>query len=173
VSKKETLDVGEFTAHLRNVKLPMGLLVDDVRLAGSGLHLQHDPFVAKVVEPGQLEVFVSEASLADFLNVQAPAGLRNFQVEARDGKLFVLAVKTVIVDLKASAVCTLRIVDQSKLMVDIESVDVGGAGVKNLIQSQMDRLNPVLDVADFPVKAKLLSVGVERNGVILFGTVEP
>lgn len=172
-SSKEQLDVGEFTLHLRNVSLPLGLKVDDVRLAGNGLHLERDPFVITVAEPGTLEVFVSEASLASFLDTQAPAGLKNFKVQARDGKLFVHAVKTVIVDLKASAVCSLVIEDWRKLIVVLESVDVAGAGIKNLIQAQLDKINPIFDLSDLPVNGALETISMEKGGVVLFGSVSP
>lgn len=170
---EEKIDVGEFTAHLRNVSLPMGLKVDDVRLAGRGLHLERDPFVIEIPEPGKLEVFVSDASLAAFLEKQAPAGLRNFKIEAKDGRLHVNAVKTVIVDLKASAVCSLEIRDRQKMYVVLESVDVAGKGVKNLIQSQLDKINPVFDLADFPFDGTLESITIDQGGVILFGKISP
>ncbi|AIE87558.1 DUF2993 domain-containing protein [Fimbriimonas ginsengisoli] len=170
---EEKVDVGEFTVHLRDVLLPMGLRVDDVRFGGKGLHIERSPLVISAPEPGQLEAFVGEASLAEFLNAKAPAGLRKFQVRAKDGKLFVDAVKTVLVDLKASAVCTLRIEDGRKLMVDIESVDVAGAGIKTLLQNQLDKVNPIFDIAEFPVDASLDSVRVEDGGVLLFGHVRP
>lgn len=170
---QETLDVGEFTVHLRSVLLPMGLRVDDVRLAGKGLHLERDPFAIAVPEPGQLEVFVSEESLAQFLERQAPAGLKNFRIQAKDGKLHVQAVKTVIVDLKASAVCSLRVDDKTKLVVVLDSVDVAGAGVKNLIQSQLDKINPIFDLASLPVQGTVDTVTVGNGGVVLFGSIQP
>lgn len=126
-----------------------------------------------VAEPGTLEVFVSEASLASFLDTQAPAGLKNFKVQARDGKLFVHAVKTVIVDLKASAVCSLVIEDWRKLIVVLESVDVAGAGIKNLIQAQLDKINPIFDLSDLPVNGALETISMEKGGVVLFGSVSP
>ncbi|MGV3618269.1 MAG: DUF2993 domain-containing protein [Fimbriimonas sp.] len=171
----DTLDVGEFTAHLREIVLPMGLRVDDVRIHGVGLHLERTPFSARLQAPGRLEVFVSEASLAAFLEAQAPAGLRDFKVEARDGKLYVKAVKTVIVAIPATAVCALRIEDRRRLMVDLESVEVaGGTSIKTLVQNQLDRINPIVDAADLPmVQATLDEVRMERGGVILTGQVQP
>jgi hypothetical protein len=175
VPHNETLDVGEFTAHLRNLVLPMGLRVDDVRLYGKGLHLERTPFAARLEAPGTLEVFVGEASLAAFLEAQAPAGLKDFQVEARDGKLHIRAVKTVIVAIPATAVCRLRIEDGRRLFVELESVEVaGGASIKTLVQNQLDRINPIVDAADLPlVRATLNEVKVDRGGVILTGQVEP
>jgi len=152
----------------------MGLNVDDVRLAGRGLRLQRKPFEAQVSEPGDLEVFVSEGSLADFLNRLAPAGLTNFSIDARDGKLHVRATKVVLLPIPATAVCTLRVVNQQQLFVDLESVEVaGGASIKTLIQSQLDRINPLVDAADLPLQAKIDRVTVENGGVVLRGTVSP
>ena len=171
----ETLDIGEFTAQLRNLMLPMGLRVDDVRLYGKGLHLVREPFSAKLESAGQLEVFVSEASLAMFLEAQAPAGLKDFRVEARDGKLYVRAVKTVIVAFPANAVCTLRIENGRQLFVDLESVEVaGGASIKTLVQNQLDKINPIVDAADLPmVQARIDGLKVEAGGITLTGQVQP
>jgi hypothetical protein len=118
---------------------------------------------------------VSEASLAAFLEAQAPAGLRDFKVEARDGKLYVKAVKTVIVAIPATAVCALRIEDRRRLMVELESVEVaGGTSIKTLVQNQLDRINPIVDAADLPmVQATLDEVRMEGGGVILIGQVQP
>lgn len=169
---EEKLDVGEFSAQLKNVSLPMGLKVDEVRLTGQGLHLERKPFVLTVAEAGVMDVFVSEASLAAFLEEKSPAGLRKFQVRAKEGKLYVDAVKTVLVDLKATAVCELRIEEGARLMVDILSVDVAGAGIKNLLQAQLDKINPIIDASDFPFPVVLESVKAE-DGVILTGKVSP
>jgi len=173
VAIDEKLDIGEFTVHLRNIRLPMGLVVDDVRLAGTRLHLERTPFAATCPEPGTLEVFVSAASLAAFLERQAPAGLKKFQVEARDGKLFIQAVKAVIVELKASAVCHLEMVGGTQLMVILESVDMAGAGIKNLIQAQLDKINPIIDTADLPIPATIQSILIEQGGIILRGQISP
>lgn len=153
----------------------MGLRVDDVRLYGRGLHLVREPFAAQLQSPGKLEVFVSETSLAEFLERQAPAGLKDFKVEARDGKLFVKAVKTMIVAIPATAVCALRVEEGKRLMVDLESVEVaGGASIKTLVQNQLDRINPIVDAADLPmVNATIEEVRMENGGVILTGQVVP
>ena len=172
VPHEQKVDVGEFSAQLRNLVLPMGLKVDEVRLTGEGVHFERKPFVFTVAKPGEMQVQVSEASLAEFLDGKSPAGLRKFQVRAEDGKLYVDAVKTVLVDLKASAVCALRIEEGSRLMVDILSVDVAGAGIKNLLQAQLDKINPIIDAADFPFPVILESV-TAHEGVTLTGKVSP
>ncbi len=173
VPSVDTVDVEEFSAHFRNLRLPMGLNVDDVRISGRSLRLQSDPFSVEAPEAGILEVFVSEASLAAFLDEKAPAGLKRFSVSGRNGKLHVHAVKKVIVDLQATAVCTLRLEQNRKLFVQIETVDVAGAGIKHLIEAQLEKINPVIDVADFPLPATLESVAVEQGGIVLRGRISP
>lgn len=151
----------------------MGLHVDEVRIAGHTLRLERDPFLLVAPEPGKLEVFVSDASLAKFLEHMSPAGLKKFQVSAKEGKLYIQAVKTVILDLKASAVCTLRIEDKRRLFVAIETVEVAGAGIKNLLEAQLAKINPIIDVAMFPFQATLDTVSLATGGITLHGRISP
>lgn len=173
MQKNRTLEIGAFDAVLNNLMLPMGLSVQTVKLSGQRLKCSYDPFAAHAEEPGRLEVFVSEKDLADFLNKMSPAGLKNVTVEAKGGTLHIHATKTVLIEVKAYATCSLRIVESRRLFVDLESIDVMGAGPKQLIQSQLDKINPVLDTADFPVKATLDTVEVSQGGIRLFGRISP
>lgn len=171
MQKKQALEIGSFSAELSGLILPVGLRVKNVKLSGSGLRCTAHPPSAVSDEPGDLEVFVAQEDLAKFLNESSPAGLKNVQVEAREGRLHITATKTVLIDLKAQAACTLRIVEGRKLFVELESVDILGAGPKQLVQSFLDKVNPVLDTADFPVDATLESVLVGGGGVLLRGKV--
>ena len=151
----------------------MGLRVDTVEVRADGLHFETEPFQASVQKPGTFEVFVGERSLADFLNKKAPGGIKNFVVDANPGKLNVNATVSMIIQLQAEAVCTLRIVDQRYLFVDLESVNVMGAGATSLVQSQLEKINPVLDVEEFPVRATLDEVHIVEGGIKMNGTVAP
>ena len=173
MSHKRTLDIESFDANLRGLVLPMGLRVASVKVTGQGLNLSHDPFGAEIGEPGRLEVFVSEQDLGDFLNKMSPAGLKNVVVEAKNGVLHIRATKTVLIEVKAYATCSLRIVESKRLFVDLESIDIMGAGPKQLIQTQLDKINPVVDVDDFPVHATLEVVQVSQGGILLHGRVSP
>jgi hypothetical protein len=173
VSRNETLDVGNFDVRLADVVLPIGLSLDTVVLTGRALHVESKPFKAVSPQPGNLRVTVGEKSLAAFLEKQAPGGLRDFSVRLKDGRLYIEATKNVIIDVRAKAVCTLRIVNGREVFVDLESVDVMGAGVKNLVQTQLEKLNPVLDTRDFPVEAELDSVTADEGHLIVLGRVSP
>lgn len=167
------VQVGPFAFHFESVILPMGLSVARVDVTGTGATAVDKPFSLVLDSPGRMEAEVREIDLASFLEAQAPGGLKDFSVRAESGKLHVTAKKTVLVDLKVAATASLRIVDGRQLWIDVESVDVMGAGAKNLVQSQIDRINPVLDAKDLPVDARLESVEVGDAKVLLRGTVSP
>ncbi|HWD41796.1 MAG TPA: LmeA family phospholipid-binding protein [Fimbriimonas sp.] len=161
------------TATLKGFVLPMGLTIDTVNVSGSGIHLESDPFEVRLSQPGNFEARLKASDIAGFLNEKAPGGLKNFKIEARDDKLYVDMVKTVLLDVPVKAVCKLRIEARRQVFIDLESVEVSGVGAKNLVQSQLDKLNPVVDAADFPVDAALLSVTTASNEVVLQGTISP
>ncbi len=167
------IDVGHVSATFRDLVLPMGLRVDNVKVTGEGLHFETEPFQASVRQPGTFEVFVSEAALGEFLNKKAPGNVKKFRVTAVNGKLDVQASVVMLIELPATAICTLKIVDKRYLYVELESVNVMGAGATSLVQSQLEKINPILDVEEFPVRASLDHVEIVEGGVRLLGTVAP
>lgn len=168
-----TVKVGAFQLRFEDLELPMGLAVAKVDVDGPGAVIAAHPFSLDLVSPGTMVAEVAQEALSDFLEAQSPAGLKEFDVRADGGKLHVKAKKTVLVDLKVTATASLRIVDGRQLWVDVESVDVMGAGAKNLVASQLAKINPVLDAADLPIEATLTSVEVGDGKVVLRGTVAP
>lgn len=131
--------------------------------------MEQDPFALKMQQPGEIEAKVSGAAVAEFLDKKAPGGLRDFQVNVKDGQLFINATAKMIFDVKAGAVCKLRIVDARQIFVDLVSVDVMGVGAKNLVQQQLDQVNPILDVAQFPLDVELQSVEANDGFITVKG----
>jgi hypothetical protein len=123
-----------------------------------------------MAQAGTLEALILEPNLAAFLNKQAPGGLKDFQVELKEGKIHVQAS---VMIMKASAVCNLRIQDGTTLYVDLESVDVMGVGAKHMVQSQLDKINPVLDTKDLPLDAYLTGYEISEGRLILRGNLSP
>ncbi|MDR3689003.1 MAG: LmeA family phospholipid-binding protein [Fimbriimonas sp.] len=173
MTQKHVFDIGRFEANLAGVMLPMGLRLEKVILSGGNLKVVGNPFSAELDEPGRLEVNVSEADLADFLNRMSPAGLKNVSVEAKNGLLHIRATKTVLIEVKANVTCSLRIVEGTKLFVDIQTVDVMGVGTKQLMQTQIDKINPVIDTLDFPVPSRLEEVEIVNGMIRVRGRVSP
>jgi hypothetical protein len=167
------LEVGSIAATLKGLNLPVGLRIDEMHIEAEGLQLQTDPFAASLTTPGTFEVFVGDTSLANFVARKTPPNLRILSVNGKGGQLLVNAAVTMILELPASAVCTLRLVDKRFLYVDLVSVNVMGAGATGLVQAQLEKINPVLDANDFPVRATLEAVEIVDGGVKLSGTVAP
>jgi hypothetical protein len=151
----------------------MGLNLDHVELRGVDLSVETEPFAASIGRPGELEVTLMESSLAAFLEKEAPGGLRDFAVSARDGKLYVQASKRVLIDIRATAVCTLRIDGGKRLFVDLESAEASGLDLRNMLEAQLANVNPVLDASDLPLRATLTDVNVGEGRVVLHGLLEP
>jgi hypothetical protein len=170
VDQPQSLDVGQLEVVLQNVALPMGLVINAVTLHAQDVHLEKEPFRIETPKPGAMEALILAKNLADFLNKQAPGGLRDFQVELKDGKIHARA--TVMI-MKALAVCTLRIEGGTELFVDLESVDVMGVGAKNMVQNQLDKINPVLSTKDLPVNVTLTEHQIHDGKLILRGDIEP
>ena len=170
MEQPSSIDVGAVEVVLTNAALPMGLVINAITLHAKDLHLEKEPFKVEVKEPGSLEALLLGPNIAAFLDKEAPGGLKGFGVELRDGKIFVTASLMIM---KASAVCTLRIEDEQKLYIDLESVDVMGIGARNMVQSQLEKINPVIDVSDLPMPVRLVSHTIDNGKLILHGTVLP
>ena len=169
----QRLDVGSVYAELLDVKLPFGLVLDAVRVRGNGLTIQDSPLKFNLPKPGTLEVEIGPRSLAAFLESKSPGGLRNFNVLVHQGIIEITAAKKVIVDVKVVCTCRLRVVDGRQIWVDLETVEVMGGSLKNLIQSQLDEMNPVFDAKDIPIPATLTSVTMDAGLITIRGTVAP
>lgn len=173
VEESQKLDIGEFEVVLKQVALPMGLVVDAITLTGSQIHLENHPFRIGAPEPGKITILIWQDNLAQFLTTKAPGGLRDFSVELKDGKIHVQASMKMIVEVRASAICNLRIHENRQLFVDLETVDLMGVGAKNLVQSQLDKINPVLDTKDLPIQSSLTGYEIADGKLTLFGDLFP
>ena len=173
MSSHSAVEVAVLSARLNGFRLPMGLVISLVEVQGKGLFIQKRPFVIRLSEPGSFEAHVTDADLADFLNGKSPGGLKGFKVSSSKGVLTIEAVKSMLVEVPVKATCHLRIHQGQQLFVELESVEVMGAGAKNLVKSQLDKINPVLDMAEFPVDGSLLSVNSDAGVTILRGEVAP
>lgn len=172
-SQGERVEVGHLVAVLKKLKLPFGLVVDEVRIDAENAVVQKEPFIIHMPEPGEVEAEVSDVELAKFLNKQSPGGLSGFEVKLRDNKVHVLAKMKMILEVPVTAICTLRIVNERKVYVDLESVEVMGMGSKSLVEGQLEKINPVLDVAEFPIDLRLHTVTINEGRVVLTGKALP
>ncbi|HVT13142.1 MAG TPA: LmeA family phospholipid-binding protein [Fimbriimonadaceae bacterium] len=174
MADQNSLDVGHLAARLLAVTLPMGLTLDEIVIQGENVHIEKDPFQISLPTPGSMEVRISDTSLAAFLDRRAPGGLSEFRVRFADGLIHVEAKASIIISVNVGAVCRLRIEDGTKLFVELVRMEsIGGSGAHNLVQRQLDGINPVIDVKDLPVNAMLDSVETEGSWLVLKGSIAP
>lgn len=155
-------------AELRRLCLPQGLVVDRIEVEGGEVAVQTEPFGLRATT-SKVRATLAALDIADFLSREAPGGLKDFAVAIRGGKLYIEATARVLVEVRAKAVCTLRIDHGTAVYVDLESVDVMGLGAKGMVQNQLDQINPVLNVADLPVAIVLESIEADHDSVVLTG----
>lgn len=164
--------VGALSATLNQVRLPMGLMVSEVVVSASQAEIASDPFNVSLADWGSVTAVVTAPDLAAFLNEKAPGGLRDFSVTIEEGFVRVGATAKVIVDIRAVVVCTLAILDGRKLFVRLEEVE-GLSMAKGMVQSQLDQINPVVDVNDLPLDIVLERVVAESQSITLYGRARP
>jgi hypothetical protein len=165
------VSVGEFESVFRNVLLPFGLMVDVIKISAQESEVGQHPFRVDLKKPGHMLASMSAINLAAFLNKKAPGGLHDFEVKLEGGKLFVSASAKVVVEVRASAVCSLEIRDEKQIWVVLEKVEVLGVGARRLVEKQLERINPVLDADDLPLSIQLESATVSEGELILVGKI--
>lgn len=165
--------VAGFQAVFHNVRLPFGLVIQEVKLSAADTLVDKDPWRLELSQPGTISAKVVAEDLQEFLEREAPGGLHDFKISLSEGKVNVEASIRMIVEIRASAICSLEIVDGRKLMVKLETVDVLGVGAKSLVENQLAKINPVLDVEEVPLNIQLQSVEIAEGAVILQGTAQP
>lgn len=165
--------MGAYEARLQWVRLPMGLILESAKLSGAALLLLGEPFEAQVSEPGDVEVDISAEHIQQFLNERSPGGLRDFFVQIADGKIHVHATARRIIEVRAAAICHIRIQDERQLFVELDKVDVMGVGARGIVQGYIDQANPIFDAAVLPIDLRLHTVEALGGRLRLSGTARP
>lgn len=167
-----SLSVGGVQATLRDVVLPNGLKLDSVSVAGEALAITSDPFTMALKEPGRAEVRLRQPSIEAFLLPQLPDTLRDVMIRLIPGYVVANATMRVMFEMRGTAKFVLRVVGDSELHVEVESVDVFSGVAKPMIEKQLAAINPVFDTKDLPLRLKLSSARIEEGEVIVEGLVE-
>lgn len=165
--------VGPWEIAFQNFVTPVGLEIAAVRLWGEGASMETQPFRYAMQGYAKLQALIHQSSLEAFIRTKLPDNMSNAVVTLEPGKVIVKATVKVILPVTATTVCTLRVVEGKQIFVDLVSVEMLGAGVKSLVQKQIDAINPVLDAADWPVDVQLESVTIEAGRIVVEGTVTP
>lgn len=169
----DKLEFARMEARFEGVLLPVGLRVDSFSLASGSADMSWPPFELRTKKAADATVVVSEKSVADFLESKTPDNIKGFKVTCANGQVLCEAAVKLVMEIRAKAVCTLRIQSGTQVFVDVQSVDVMGGPAKKLVEAQLAKINPILDAAEFPMQVTLESVEVEDGQIVVKGKVAP
>jgi hypothetical protein len=162
-------EIQRWRAEFHDVQTPVGLRIERISLSGRGARIDSGPFSLSLDRPGDVEAVVHENAVKAFLEERSPGGMRDVSVAVLPNGIHVEATVRVLIDMRAKAVCGLKIVDRTKLYVELLSIEVLGAAPKNLVQRQLDAVNPVLDVGDLPFEAEFEQIELGTGRVTVRG----
>ena len=151
--------------NLLHVTLPIGLVVDRIEFHGTNLRLAPKP---QLGGPVQMRVRISTGCLATFIESRAPKGIEGFQITTVGGKLLVEAhAKIALLKTRVSAEVSMEIFEKRMIVAHLDSCSHNIA--TGLIEKQLAAINPVLNVADLPVRVQLDSIQIEGNKIVILG----
>lgn len=153
--------------------LPVGLRVDDLRIEAHGPSASHaeGAFVWSATQPVSIVANVHEGSIAAFIEHKAGGTVTGVTVSARDETLAIDATARVIIPVRAAAICRLVVQEGRRLVVEL--VDVSLAPARGVIEAQLEQINPILDVADLPFDAEILSAEAQDGVVTVRALARP
>jgi hypothetical protein len=171
--ENKDLDIGSGQAIFKDIKLPMGLRVDEIRLNLEHARIRHDPMRIELDKPAGVQARITEANLAAFLEEQAPGGLRSFEVELANGTIRASATAQVVIPIRGMAICTLEVKNEAQLFVRLESISPPVGIARNMFEAQLEKINPVLDVQELPLKVRLLGTQIDNGLLVLRAEAMP
>ena len=161
----ESLDL-----RLKRVSLPIGLVLDEVLISGHGASVSTDPFSVHLSEPGRAVVRIHEGSVERFLEEMKPGGASDFSAQASGGRLNIQSSVKILVEIRVDIVCSL--VSDGKV-IDIKIEDGEPAAARKMIESQIEKINPVLNLADLPLNITVQEIVIDEGWIELRGSVVP
>lgn len=163
--------IGDVALRLGGLVLPVGLELDDATVEGTDIQVRTDPFSVTLSKDARATVRVSCENIAKFLGSLGAANLRDIAVSTEGGLLKVAATATVLVPIRATALCRLVVREGDKLDIALESAEPAAA--RSLIERQLGSVNPVIDVSVAPVNLVIERVDVADGWVIVHGVAGP
>jgi len=173
------VNIGLASIRLQNVQLREDLLLDEVQLDGSGIHLEAperaDDTGRARAEATKFRVAISEPNLNRFVeaNLPADAPVRNLRVALFTGKAQVKGnlVKSVM-SLPFSLEATLQIENGVRVKLDCKASSVGGIGLPaaavDLIEKYLNE-KLALDLREAPIAVWLEELRCEPGRLTAIG----
>jgi hypothetical protein len=156
--------LGGFQGEIKELRLPIGLILDSVRFESGPARFGFEPFSMELGKPGKFEARITAEALQAYLEEKAPGGARDFAVRFEEGRIVVGATARVIMDVRVGAVCGLGIEEGKRLVVNVLSAEVMGLS-SAIAKNQIEAVNPVFDAGKLPLSVSLDSVRVEEPAI--------
>jgi hypothetical protein len=164
----EPIRIGTLQTKLTWFMTPIGLLIDEVNLSGDSLTVDTDSLKKSQGEI-KFEAIIRAKSVEVFLAKKEPAGLQGIEVEIKSEGVFVKATKTVIVQIPVKAHAVLLLDSPMSISISLISAEAMGAGLKNLVASQLETMNPIVESKMFPVPVSFEKVAHEEGQIRVTG----
>lgn len=150
---------------------PVGLLIDEVRFEGESWRLEPSD-LARSSGSGTFVATVRAKSIEVFLENLRPADLYDIEVSVAPDGVHIEAKKQVIVPIPVTAQAVLELTSGSELSIRLVSAAAMGAGLKNLVSSQIEKMNPIVEANMFPVPVVFEGVEHREGEVVVRGSVK-
>ncbi|MFQ3587969.1 MAG: LmeA family phospholipid-binding protein [Fimbriimonadaceae bacterium] len=158
---------------LGRMVLPVGLVLDSVRVDAGSARLATDPVSLVLDHPARYQTAISEASVVEFVAPRLPDNLREATLSLLPGEILVTGKFRLLVEIPFRASLALVVVEQRQLRLDVRSIDVLGTGPAQMVQKRLDAINPVFDVADVPFPMTIEEALVDSGVLVLRGELRP
>lgn len=156
---------------LSGLVTPPGLRLDLLEIDGTGVA----PGSKRVEADGPLpfRAHLTAEDLTAFLAEKKPGGLENPRVSFEEGRMVIDATKRILLRVPLHVECDLLVRDGRYLDLRLIEARAFGAGVRNMAERIVEGSNPVFDVADLPVPARLTGVEVGEELVLCGEAIPP
>jgi hypothetical protein len=172
VPKVKQIEILGLDATLRGISLDMGLTIDELVVTSGSAQVSVDPPGLSLQQPGKATVVVGEASVQSLLEKQAPAGKNSFVISISNGLVKVTAKARIVVELSITAHCRLVIREGNQLHVELQAVDLGGTPAKRLLETQLNKINPLVDGKDLPIQIEMNQVTALDGKITIHGKIK-
>ncbi len=170
MSNDSSVKIGKVTSTIEWLMTPVGLLIDLVEFEGESWRL--DPSaLEKSTGSGTFVATVRAKSIEVFLENLKPADLYDISVSVGSDGVHIEGKKQVIVPIPVTAHAVLELTSPRELSIRLISAAAMGAGLKNLVSTQIEKMNPIVEAEMFPVPVVFEGVEHRDGEVIVRGSV--
>jgi hypothetical protein len=171
VSNDSSIQIGKISSTIEWLMTPVGLLIDEVVFEGESWRV--DPSeLEKSTGSGSFRATVRAKSIEVFLENLKPADLYEISVTVAPDGVHIEGKKQVIVPIPVTAHAVLELTSPSELSIKLISAAAMGAGLKNLVATQIEKMNPIVEASMFPVPVTFEGVEHTDEGVVVRGSIK-